>query len=329
MRQEDTNANETTRGITRVEALAYELKVKDVMTRDVLVVTPTDRIARLSELLQTQQISGAPVVSDSELVGVVSVKDLICALQKGDLEALVSNYMTCRLFTVDADDLLVTALDMFSQTRVGRLPVVDQEGRLVGIITKGDVARGLLKALQSDDLEEEIRRYRASHLFEDIVSDRTSLILRYRVPPRDFANGGMASAYVRQALLRLGASLEMARRCAISVYEAEMNLVIHTVNGGILRVEVQPHMIFMEALDDGPGIEDIELAMQPGYTTTPEEIRALGFGAGFGLNNIKRCVDKMWLQSTPGEGTRLEMWIYLQPDAEYRRLETIFDRLSH
>jgi anti-sigma regulatory factor (Ser/Thr protein kinase) len=204
---------------------------------------------------------------------------------------------------------------------------VDGDGRLVGILTKGDVASGLLKALQSGRSQEDLRRYRASHLFEDIVSDRTSLILRYRVPPRDFSKGGMASAYVRLALLRLGASLETARRAAIAVYEAEMNLVIHTINGGILRVEVQPHAIFIEALDDGPGIADIELAMQPGYTTTPPEIKALGFGAGFGLNNIKRCVDKMWLQSKADEGTKLEMWIYLEPGAEQRMLETIFDRM--
>jgi CBS domain-containing protein/anti-sigma regulatory factor (Ser/Thr protein kinase) len=328
MFQQDKNASKTLGGFTRVETLTYELKVEDVMTRDVVFVAPIDRIAHLSALLQKHQISGAPVLSDDQLVGIVSVQDVIRALQNGDLEGHVSEYMTASAVTVGTDHLLIKALDLFSQTGVGRLPVVNQEGDLVGIITKGDVARGLLQALQSDRDEEDIRRYRASHLFEDIVSDRTSLILRYRVPLGDFAKGGMASAHVRQALLRLGANLEIARRCAIAVYEAEMNLVIHTTNGGILRVEVQPHMVFIEALDDGPGIEDIKLAMQPGYTTTPEPIRALGFGAGFGLNNIERCVDKMWLQSTPGEGTRLEMWIFLEPDAEHRRLETILDRLS-
>lgn len=313
--------------ITPAEALAYELKVRDVMTQDVLTVAPDDTIAHLAELLQGEQISGAPVVAAGKLIGIVSVKDLVNALLKGDLNAPVSQYMTSCLYTVQADDRLVRALEMFAQTLVGRLPVIDRDGRLVGIVTKGDVAGGLLKALQADHNAEEMRRYRASHLFEDIVSDRTSLILRYRVKPRDFANGGMASARVRMALLRLGASREIARRTAIAVYEAEMNQVIHTTNGGILRVEVQPHAIFIEALDDGPGIEDIELAMQPGYTTASEEIRALGFGAGFGLSNIKRCVDKMWLESEPGQGTRLEMWIYLQPGAEHRMLDTVFERL--
>jgi CBS domain-containing protein/anti-sigma regulatory factor (Ser/Thr protein kinase) len=325
--REEVTGCKVVEGLTQAEALAYELRVEGVMTKDVVTVTPDDRMALLFDIFQEEQISGAPVVTDGKLVGVVSVKDLVHALRRNDLDGSVSAYMSSCLHTIQADDLLIRALEVFSQTLVGRLPVVDADGRLVGILTKGDIAGGLLRALQSERTEEEMRRYRASHLFEDIVSDRTSLILRYRVQPRDFSNGGMASAYVRQALLRLGASLEVARRTAIAVYEAEMNLVIHTTNGGMLRVEVQPHAIFIEALDDGPGIEDIELAMQPGYTTTPPEVKALGFGAGFGLSNIKRCVDKMWLQSKISEGTQLEMWIYLEPGAEQRTLETIFDRM--
>ena len=328
MGEEDTTGHQARGTITPAEALAYELKVKEVMTRHVLVVAPSDRVAQLLELFQQRQISGALVVSDGKLVGAVSLEDLVRASQRDDPESPISAYITPIPVTARPDDLVIKVVKLFSQTQAEHLPVVDGKGQLAGIVTEGDVTSGLLKALEREYQEEDVRRYRASHLFEDIVSDRTSLILRYRVQARDFASGGMASARVRQALLRLGASLDVARRCAIAVYEAEMNLVIHTVNGGILRVEVQPHMILMEALDDGPGIEDIELAMQPGYTTTPDEIRMLGFGAGFGLNNIKRCVDRMWLQSTPGEGTRLEMWIYLQPGAEYRRLETVFDRLS-
>lgn len=327
MSQEEKPKVEKLPGITRTEALAYELKVRDVMTRNVITVTPETTIAQLAQTLQEARISGAPVMAAGKIIGIISVKDVVAALLKGDAEAPVGQYMTSCLYTVCEDDVLARAVEMFSQTLVGRLPVVNREGQLVGILTKGDITGGLLKALQAEFDAEELRRYRASHLFEDIVSDRTSLILRYRVRPRDFVNGGMASARVRLALLRLGASREIARRTAIAVYEAEMNLVIHTINGGFLRVEVQPHAIFIEALDDGPGIEDVELAMQPGYTTAPEEIRALGFGAGFGLSNIKRCVDKMWLESKPGEGTRLEMWIYLQPGAEHLVLDTIFERL--
>jgi hypothetical protein len=84
---------------------------------------------------------------------------------------------------------------------------------------------------KKDYREEEIRRYRASHLFEDIISDRTSLILRYRIKARDFTQGGNASSNIKRALLRLGANPQLARRCGIAIYEAEMNLIIHTIDG--------------------------------------------------------------------------------------------------
>jgi anti-sigma regulatory factor (Ser/Thr protein kinase) len=186
------------------------------------------------------------------------------------------------------------------------------------MITKGDITRGVLIALQKDYQEEEVRRYRASHLFEDIVSDRTSLILRYHIQSRDFAKGGIASSNIKRALLRLGANPQIARRCGIAIYEAEMNLIIHTTNGGIIRIQIEPHVIIMRASDEGPGIPDVSLAMQAGYSTATEEIRELGFGAGMGLVNIKRCVDKMTLESTPGTGTVLEMKIFLLPEDSFR-----------
>jgi CBS domain-containing protein/anti-sigma regulatory factor (Ser/Thr protein kinase) len=300
--------------ITRVEELAYELKIAEVMTREVKVVTPDVKMADLLELLRQARISGAPVVLNGDLVGIISIEDLIRSLRQGDIESPVEKYMTSHVITVRASDPVIEALKVFSQTRVGRLPVVDETGNLVGIITKGDITRGVLRALQYDYQEEEVRKYRASHLFEDIVSDRTSLILRYNIKPRDFTHGGAASSHIKRALIRLGASPQIARRCGIAIYEAEMNLIIHTTNGGSIRVEIEPHRILMEAIDDGPGIPDIELAMTPGYSTATEEVRELGFGAGMGLKNIERCVDKMLLESTPGKGTRLEMGIYLRPD---------------
>jgi anti-sigma regulatory factor (Ser/Thr protein kinase) len=148
-------------------------------------------------------------------------------------------------------------------------------------------------------------------LFEDIVSHRTSLILRYEIRKGDFIHGGNASGNIKRALLRLGASPQIARRCGIAVYEAEMNLIIHTTHGGTLRVEVEPHKITMEAYDDGPGIEDVEQAMKPGYSTATNEIREMGVGAGMGLVNIKRCVDEMRLISSKDRGTNLYMIMYL------------------
>lgn len=304
--------------ITRVEELAYDLKISDVMTRSVQTVTPDNSMADVLELLRQFRISGAPVLEAGELSGVVSLEDVIRAMRDNDLCAPVRKYMSVKAITANSFDPVVEALEQFSRARVGRLPVIDAAGKLVGMITKGDITRGVMIALQKDYQEEEIRRYRASHLFEDIRSDRTTLTLRYRIRPNDFLNGGQASSDIKRALLRLGANPQVSRRCGIAIYEAEMNLIIHTTEGGLIRVEIEPHRILMQTFDSGPGIPDVEQAMQAGYSTAPDDVRELGFGAGMGLQNIKRCVDKMTLESEVGKGTKLELKIYLQPEESFK-----------
>lgn len=301
--------------ITRAEELSYELKINEVMTRDVQTLTPDMKMRNTVDLFRQRRISGAPVMQEGKLLGIVSIEDVIRCLVENNLDAPVTQYMTADIFTVNSGDPVVEALKVFVNTRVGRLPVIDRNGKLEGILTKGDVTRGLLKALQRNIQEEELKTYRARHLFEDIESDRTSLILRYNIKPHDFTHGGAASSNIKRALLRLGASPQIARRCGIAVYEAEMNLIIHTTNGGNLRVEIEPHRITIDAYDDGPGIPDVELAMKPGYSTANEEVRELGFGAGMGLLNIARCVDAMTLESVMGRGTRLKMKIFLESEA--------------
>ena len=302
--------------ITRVEELAYELKVEEVMTRDTRNFSPDMTMRDVLLLFREARISGAPVVLVDRLVGVISMEDLIQALQMGDLNGKISNYMTQNVITVRSTDPVIEALKVFVTTKFGRLPVLDAESKLVGIITKGDITNGLLTALQRDYHEEELIRYRASHLFEDIISDRTSLILRYKIKTHDFDHGGAASSNIKRALLRLGADPKIARRCGIAIYEAEMNLIIHANHGGTIRVEIEPHQISMEAYDDGPGIPDIAQAIKSGYSTASEDVREKGFGAGMGLTNIQRCVDEMKIESSLTRGTNLRMRIDLHKNEE-------------
>lgn len=304
-------SDEYAENITRVEELAYELRISEVMTENVYCLDPDMHMENALDIFQEQRFSGAPVTEEGNLIGILSIEDLIRSLRENNLHAPVRDYMTTSPTIVREHDPVVEALKTFARTNFGRMPVLDKEGQLVGIITKGDISNGLLAALQRDYHAEELIRYRASHLFEDIVSHRTSLILRYDIRKGDFIRGGNASSKIKRALLRLGASPQVARRCGIAVYEAEMNLIIHTNHGGTLRIEIEPHKITMEAYDDGPGIEDVELAMKAGYSTATHEIREMGFGAGMGLVNIKRCVDEMRLISSKDRGTNLYMIIYL------------------
>ena len=302
--------------ITRVQELAYELTIAEVMTRDPLTLPINMSMRDALDLIGKNKISGAPVARDHELLGILSTEDLIRSLRDGRIDRKVTEYMTHEVITVRDTDQVVEALKIFARTKIGRLPVVDADNLLIGILTKGDISNGVLNALQRDLETEELIRYRASHLFEDINSDRTSVILRYAIKKDDFLHGGAASNRIKKALLRLGASNQIARKCGIAVYEAEMNLIIHTNNGGFLRVEVEQNRIVMEAYDDGPGIPDIEKARTPGYSTASSDVRNKGFGAGMGLVNINNCVDEMVINSSKESGTNLYLTIYLDKPHE-------------
>ncbi len=306
------------REISRVEELSYDLKVNETMTQTVKTVTPEQPLSSVLEILRVGRISGVPVLEDGKLAGVLSIEDIVRAMEKNELAAPVREYMSTNVFSVFTYDPIVKAIESFSEYRVGRLPVVDVDGNLAGIITKGDITRGILTALQKDYKVEELRRYRASHLFEDITSDRTSLILRYNIKARDYINGGQASSHIKRALLRLGASPPLARQCGIAIYEAEINLIIHSDHGGIIRVQIDPHRILMQTTDTGPGIADVKLALQAGWSTASQEARDMGFGAGMGLVNIRRCVDRMELESVFGKGTKLLMEINLSDSERFR-----------
>jgi CBS domain-containing protein/anti-sigma regulatory factor (Ser/Thr protein kinase) len=307
--------------VSRLQELFYELKIAQVMHQEVITVTPQTSMREFKELLRVKRISGAPVVEGQKLVGIISLEDLIKALEKGEMDAPVGEKMTRHAETLYDDESVMQAVNRMARFGFGRFPVMNRSEQLVGILTRGDIIRGVLRQLEVDYHEEEIHRYRASHIFEDILSDRTSLLLRYRVRAQDFSGGGAASSRIKRAVERLGGNPSLSRRVGVAVYEAEMNLIIHSDSGGEIVVEIQPDQVHIVATDTGPGIPDIEQAVRPGFSTAPEWIREMGFGAGMGLLNIKRCADEMKLESEMGVGTRLETWFRIQPPSAAKRPE--------
>ena len=137
-----------------------------------------------------------------------------------------------------------------------------------------------------------------------------SLIFRFDVDGEDFTSAGQASVQVKKNLRQLGVDPETIRRVAIAMYEGEINMVIHA-GGGVAEVIVHEDCIEIILDDKGPGIEDISKAMQEGYSTAPDEIRSLGFGAGMGLPNMKKHTDAIDIQSTVGVGTKISMKVNL------------------
>ena len=138
-----------------------------------------------------------------------------------------------------------------------------------------------------------------------------SIKLHYDVPGDDFTRAGAASGDVKRTLKQLGISPSVIRNVSIAMYEGEINMVIHA-GGGEIDVEITEKEIVMILKDEGPGIANLELAMKEGYSTAPDKIRCLGFGAGMGLPNIKKYTDEFNIESEVNVGTTLSLKVYIQ-----------------
>ena len=300
---------------SKTQEMVREMKVSEAMTRDVVTVEPETQMAQLREILRSKHISGAPVVEGEELRGIVSIEDFITWLGEGGQNVPVRERMTRDVSVVGSDEPLIHAVSKLEGLGFGRLPVVEPGRRgLAGIITKGDVIEGLLRRLEIDYHEEEIQRYTGEWLFDDVFADRAGLSLEYHVVGGDVRNAGSCASRLRKTLARLGVHPHALRRIAIATYEAEMNVAIYT-DGGDVNVSFGPCEVVIVVTDSGPGIPDVERAMREGYSTAPEWVRELGFGAGMGLNNIRTCADRMELSSEAGVGTRLEARIAMDRNA--------------
>ncbi|HIX64813.1 MAG TPA: ATP-binding protein [Candidatus Anaerotruncus excrementipullorum] len=137
------------------------------------------------------------------------------------------------------------------------------------------------------------------------MSDQ-AIRLEYEVPGDDFTRAGEASSSVKGVLKKLGLPSQAVRKVAIAMYEGEINMVIHG-GGGKITVEITPQEVSMALEDQGPGIPNVELAMQEGWSTAPDSVRNLGFGAGMGLPNMKKYTDEMEIKSQVGVGTTVLM----------------------
>lgn len=142
------------------------------------------------------------------------------------------------------------------------------------------------------------------------MSDDNKIHLTYEVSGTDFTRAGEASGDVKRQLKKIGADPEAVRKVAIAMYEGEINMVIHA-NGGHIDVTISPEAVDMVLKDSGPGIPDIQKAMQAGYSTAPDNVRTLGFGAGMGLPNMAKYSDQMDIKTELGVGTTVIMKVLL------------------
>jgi CBS domain-containing protein/anti-sigma regulatory factor (Ser/Thr protein kinase) len=306
---------DTTDRVTKTQEMVYELTVGEVMATKMVTVGPDQTMSEFRLVLRDNRISGTPVVENGKLVGMVSIEDLINAFTDNAINAPVRERMKQKVECLYSDELLVHCIAKFSKFGYRRYPVLDRDDELVGIITKGSIVEGLLRKLEVEYEQSESKAAVVRHrptvqkFFEDVSADEVSFTFKYLIPGQTLKDAGKAASELKNALKKLGVCPPLLRRIGVATYEAEINLASYT-NGGEIRAQIEKWGITVEAIDSGPGIPDVEKAMQPGYSTAPEWVRELGFGAGMGLVNMKKCADEMDLTSSVPEGTRLTMQFF-------------------
>ncbi len=276
--------------------LLYKLRVRDVMARNLVTIRRDAPMRELKTLMQERRVSGVPVVEDKRLFGIVSIEDLLQALESGRMDEPVSRFMAVNVVTVEDDMPLSIVLSTFNKYEFRRFPVLNSRQEAVGIVTARSINTRLLV-----ELFRELTRIENQYILPAAESG-TCYFKTFRIGKSDFENAGKAATDIKNTLQARGIDPKTIRRVAIAAYELEMNLVVHS-DGGTLTFRVDEGEIQIIAKDSGPGIADVALAMQEGWTTANEWVKSLGFGAGMGLPNAKRVSDEFHIASEPGTGT--------------------------
>lgn len=292
----------------RIQELAGNLKIRDVMTRKVFAVTRNCTMRDVQAIMKHNAISGVPVVDDRHVIGLVSVHDIMNAYEQDWMQDPVADHMTTGVRTLSEEQPLSIAMSAFSKFPYRRFPVVNRNNDLTGMVTLRNINMALIQELsrQLDAMETE-----AGHISPAASSEHCIFHRIYRIARYDFEGGGKASAELREQLQARGIAPKIIRRAAVACYELEINIIAHSL-GGTLTLYIDHHRVRITANDFGPGIPDVEKAMTEGFSTASDWIRSQGFGAGMGLPNTKRLSDEFAIHSGVDMGTMVKSVVYLE-----------------
>ena len=291
--------------------LLQRLRVKDVMRdHDIISVVRTDSMRFAQNLMKRNHISGVPVVEDKRLFGIVSVNDIIKALEGGWISEPCQKHMTSSLVVLEEDMPLAFAIKFFQNYTFGRFPVLNKDRVLVGIVSQRDVTKVLMKELTRElaRLEGKVEQPRDRTACDEgrkasPEAARPYYSMRQFVVVRnDLSNAGKAANEIKKMMKEAGLDPKVVRRVAVAAYELEINVCIHSL-GGTITFILDTEKATVVAKDSGPGIRDVEWACQDGTSTANDWIRSMGFGAGMGLANSKRVADSFNIQSKVPSGT--------------------------
>jgi CBS domain-containing protein/anti-sigma regulatory factor (Ser/Thr protein kinase) len=294
---------ETANSPSIITELLYRLKIKDIMTHPVRSADTTTRLREIQTTMRENKVSGVPIVEDDRLVGMISVDDIIRALDQGYIDSPCGTHMSRKLVVLEDDMPVSMGLSHFEKYRFGRFPVINRDKELVGIVTSRDITSALLMEMNRalETLEAEINSQAAPVPAGEVK--RVFVVRQF-----DYENAGRASTELKRLLQERGVSRKTQRNAAVASYELEMNIVNHSL-GGRMIYQFSADQVQIEATDRGPGIPDLGKAMTEGFSTANDWIRSLGFGAGMGLPNTKRVSDEFAIESTVGKGTTVKVLI--------------------
>lgn len=284
---------------TALTELIFKLKIKNVMSAVLVTGKKTDSLRTIQQLMKEASITGVPIVDEKRLLGVVSMHDILTAFDNGTIDESAEAHMSRDIKVLEDDMPLSFAINYFNKFGFGRFPVLNRNKELSGIITIRDINTTLLSEFNRvvEELENELNR--------TSTDDHGVESLQHIVVSHDFENAGRASTEIKKLLKTHGLDAKLIRRVAVASYELEMNLVVHS-SGGKIVFRMDENEITLSSIDTGPGIPDVNRALEVGYTTANDWIRSLGFGAGMGLPNVKRVSDEFSISSIMGEGTTVE-----------------------
>lgn len=272
-----------------------KLPVTIIMNANMPKVLPDRKVSQVREILRINQLDGVAITDErGRLVGIVTMYDLLKSIEENRQDMCIQEVMTKNVVTLSPNHTLADAIEYFRVYGYGRFPVVDSEGNFLGMVTPLDI---IIRLPILREEKEEVK--------EKVIK------LEFSIEGGDFINGGEGSSKLKKYLQQLGLPNSIIRRVSVASYEIEMNIVIHAYRGKLIA-EISSDKIEVKAIDEGPGIEDIEKAKQPGYSTAPPKVRELGFGAGMGLSNIMSCSDYFDIKSTVGVGTEVTSIIYIK-----------------
>ncbi|MGC9213390.1 MAG: CBS domain-containing protein [Athalassotoga sp.] len=304
--------------IKKIQPYFSELKAEDFMSSPVVTIREDQKASEAKELLRTRRISGLPVADkEGKLKGIISIEDIIHALENNMLDSDISELMTKNVVCITKNEKIMDVFKKFEMYGYGRFPVVDENKKVIGIVTKYDLMIALLVKLSilyvHDTRREQfvgVEIYRSIPKNVKIVREE----FEFQIDYRDISMAGTGASELKKFLISKNFPPKFVKRIAIATYEAETNVVIHSNSTGRIKAYIEPEFVEVRVNDNGKGIENIELAMKEGFSTAPDYVREYGFGAGMGLTNMKKCADRMIILSSKGNGVLVEMHFWRHED---------------